>query len=1272
MEEDETKKSDEKPSNVRLRLIDDEMKQSYLDYSMSVIVGRALPDVRDGLKPVHRRILYAMNSMGLLHNKPFKKSARIVGEILGKYHPHGDSAVYDTIARMTQDFSLRYPLVDGQGNWGSVDGDSPAAMRYCVTGDTLILTDKGIMPIKEISNKVEENIRIKVLSKDRKINNAVKFFNSGEHGIIEIESEQGYKIKGSLNHPVLCLIQGKSRKPILKWKTLNNVTTSDYVLINRKGSLFSRKDTSLKPYIPKTSDKRKQFNLPKKMSSELAFLLGALVSEGSFHQGQILFGNKDKVFYATIKKYITQLFPGITLYERKMKGDCEGLSIYYRSIVAFLENIGLTNSKSESKEIPFTIMRSRKQYIAAFLKGLFEGDGSIQFKTDKRHNGKSIELCYHSKSKKLIYQLKVLLLNFGIVTTKPYTDKRNNCYKLTISGYDNLMTFKSQIGFFSAKKRWRLVRIWDVSSLRMSKTDYIPFLSDYLRAKYDKSFIKRNNFDRYPNLERTYTQLVSIITKDDKKLIDYLLKNRYFFNRIKEIKKLKKKETVYSVKVDSECHSFIANGFINHNTEARLKKIAGEMLQDIDKETVKFQPNFDNSLKEPTVLPAKFPNLLVNGSSGIAVGMATNIPPHNLIEVADAAINLIDNPDIDVDDLMKYIKGPDFPTGGIVMGTAGIKTAYTYGRGRAIVRAKTKTEDHAGRTRIIVTEIPYMVNKALMIEEIADLVRQKKIQGIADLRDESDREGMRVIIELKKDATSEVVLNQLFAHSRMQTTFGINMVSLVNNEPKTLSLKSMIQHYISHRQDIVRKRTGFDLRKASERAHLLEGLIIALNNIDQVIKIIKSSSSADHAKKALLESFTLSDKQAQAILEMRLQRLTSLEQDKIKTEHSQLLKLIEELKAILADEQKILEIIKKELVEIKETYGDARRTELIAGGDDFDIDIEDLIEEEDVVITVSHEGYIKRASVDTYRQQRRGGKGVIAATTREEDFVEHLFTANTKSYILFFTDKGQLHWLKVYKIPEASRQARGKPIINLIDISKGEKITAFIPVMDFNEGKYLIMATKKGIIKKTELKAYSNPRRGGIRAIILEGNDMLINVKMTDGTQKIMLATKNGMASRFSEKDVRPVGRTARGVIGIRLRQGDEVVGTIVAVSTNSLLTVTENGYGKRTLISEYRRINRGGIGVINIQCSDRNGKVVAIKSVTDHDEVMLISKRGIIIRTPAKDISIIGRSTQGVRLMKLSPEDKVVAAAKIIPENNNNNHTNNNNDEESGSEIGI
>ena len=683
-------------------------------------------------------------------------------------------------------------------------------------------------------------------------------------------------------------------------------------------------------------------------------------------------------------------------------------------------------------------------------------------------------------------------------------------------------------------------------------------------------------------------------------------------------------------------------------TEARLEKISAELLQDLDKDTVDMQDNFDGSLQEPVILPSKIPSLLINGSSGIAVGMATNIPPHNLKEVCRAIIMNIENPEISIQELSEVITGPDFPTGGLLCGQNGIRQAYNTGHGKVRLRARFEKEDKKGRISLIVKEIPYMVNKSTLLEDIADLVKRKVITDISELRDESDRDGMRVVITLKKDVNPDIVINLLYKHTRLETSSGVHFLALVNNVPKTLNLKSMVEHHIEHRVDIITRRTLFELKKAKARAHILEGLLVALNNIDEVIAKIKKSQDAEAAKNTLITDYDLSEEQAKAILDMKLQKLAALEQQKIKDEHKELQNFILELENILADKNKVLNMIIKELEELIEKYGDERRTELIDYTED--IDIEDLIEEEDVVVTISHSGYIKRMQLEEYKQQNRGGKGVIGAETKEEDFLDHLFIANTHSYLLTFTNKGKVYWTKVYKIPEVGRYSKGKAIINLVGIEQDEKISAVIPVRHFDDEHNLVFATKKGLVKKTNLKYYSRPRQGGIWAIKLMEEDDLIEVIKTDGTQQIMLATREGMSVRFNETDVRPVSRHSQGVRGIRLKKKDDsVVGMVVAEPEKTLLTITENGFGKRTIIADYRLINRGGSGVINIKTTDRNGRVVAIKSVTDEDELMFISVNGQVIRTSAKFVSIIGRNTQGVTLMKLNKDDKVADAAKII-----------------------
>jgi len=792
--------------------IEDEMKKSYLDYSMSMITARALPDVRDGLKPVHRRVLFGMSELGLVHNKQPKKCARVVGDVIGKYHPHGDVAVYDTLVRMAQKFSLRYCMVNGQGNFGAIDGDPPAAMRY---------------------------------------------------------------------------------------------------------------------------------------------------------------------------------------------------------------------------------------------------------------------------------------------------------------------------------------------------------------------------------------------------------------------------------------------------TECRMTRLAEEMLTDLDKDTVDFVPNYDDSMQEPSVLPAKVPFLLLNGSTGIAVGMATNMAPHNLSEVIDAVVTVIDDPEITLDKLIKIIPGPDFPTGGIIYGMGGIWQAYKTGKGKVKLRGRTEMEKgHQDREQIIITEIPYMVNKTNLLEKMADLVRHKAIEGISFIRDESDRTGMRIVVGIKKDGFADVVLNKLYKYTQLQTTFGINNLALVNMHPRLLSLKDLIQHFIDHRHTVVERRVQFELKKAQERAHVLEGLRIAIDNIDEIIELIKTSTSPDEAKSRLQEKFNLSEIQSKAILEMRLQRLTGLEREKIEEEYAALVERIEELKEILENRDKRMVIIKEELLEIKKKFKDVRRTEIVEDDGDIDIDIEDMIANEDMVITMTHEGYIKRCSVNTYRSQGRGGRGVKGMDSKEDDFVETLFIASTHSYILFFTNTGRCYWLKVYKIPEAGRYSRGRPIVNLLQLRADEEVASFMPVKEFDETHFIVAITNNGVINKQPLKAYSNVRRDGKNAINLDAGDRVIECKLTDGNNDIIIGTKNGMAERFHESAIRELGRNTRGVRGITLRKKDSVIGMVIVDESNQLLSVTENGYGKRTAVTEYRRTNRGGIGIINIKTSTRNGSVVTIKRIGDNHDVMIITKKGIIIRCDGSKISLIGRNTQGVRLINLEKGDSVIDVA--------------------------
>ena len=686
-------------------------------------------------------------------------------------------------------------------------------------------------------------------------------------------------------------------------------------------------------------------------------------------------------------------------------------------------------------------------------------------------------------------------------------------------------------------------------------------------------------------------------------------------------------------------------------TEARLSKLSLEMVRDLEKETVDFYPNFDETLMQPEVMPSRIPNLLVNGSSGIAVGMATNIPPHNLGEVIDGVVHMIDNPDCTVDDLMEFIKGPDFPTGGIILGKRGIYDAYHEGRGKIITRAKSEIEEmSAGRQRIVVTEIPYMVNKAKLIEKIAELVHEKRLEGISDIRDESDRSGMRIVIELKRDVNANVVLNYLYRHTQLQDTFGVIMLALVDGTPKVLSLKQCIKHYIDHQQDVITRRTQYDLDKALARSHILEGLLIALDNIDEVIALIKASADGATARAALMERFGLSEKQAQAILDMRLQRLTGLERDRLEAEYAELERLIAYYQDVLADERKILGIVKDEILEIKRKFADERRTEIAAL--EGEIDMLDLVQEEDMVVTMTHFGYVKRVSKSAYRAQKRGGKGVAAATTREEDYVEQMYVTNTHDLIMFFTNRGRVYQMWCYEIPEAGRAAKGTAIVNLMQLEGGEKVTAMLAVPEEKlEGHYLVMATRSGTIKRTELSEFANIRKSGLIAIVLREDDELIGVALTDGSGEILIGTRNGMAIRFPESDMRPIGRNAVGVRAIELTGDDRVVAMSVAEENTTVLAITENGYGKRTDIEEYRMQSRAGKGIKAMNLTDKTGLLAGQLMVSEDDDILIITDDGVIIRTPASSVPVLGRATQGVRMMRVNEESRIVSIERAAAE---------------------
>ena len=1230
--------------NIEKVYIEDEIKSSYLDYSMSVIVSRALPDARDGLKPVHRRILYAMDEMGMTSKSPFKKSARIVGDVLGKYHPHGDSSVYGALVRLAQDFNMRYQLIDGHGNFGSVDGDEAAAMRYCLSTCSLVSTDKGLIPIAKITkNETELNtdneIDIKVNSMNNKVNTSKVLFNSGIHEIYEVKTEAGFSVKATSNHPLLTLTINENKKPEYVWKTVENLKEGDYAVIN-------------------TSSNQLNSNIDLIEEWEAEFL-GALVSEGYISSidnqnpyYRIGFSNTDKqmakVFKTGLKKYLEKVNSSskITVNIKEV----EEIYTHSKDLYDYLVNERQFYFGSDKKEIPNVVLQSSWNIQNLFLKYLYEGDGGS---SDPEKT-----IFYVSQSIKLLQQIQIVLANKGIfsyIGTCP--DKRNEkpCYKLYIKEKYNVKRFAELIGFVSERKQnslKELIKWYKEHNTGVSMKNYVPFLTEYIRKKYKSQFLEKHNFDRYNKYEENKKKIQEIISEEDFKLMEDLCSRNYSFQKITSIE-YAGEEPVYSIKVESECHSFTANGFINHNTEARMGKITEELLEDINKDTIDYRKNFDETLDEPTVLPAKLPNLLLNGSNGIAVGMATNIPPHNFAELSKAIITTIDKPEITSEQLMKYIPGPDFPTGGIINGRKGIHDAYTTGRGKIKVRGKVEIEKtKTGREYIIITELPYQVNKARLVEKIAMLVREKKLDGIVDLRDESDREGIRVVIKLRKDVPSELMTNMLYKYTELQSTFGIIMLALVNNVPKVLNLKEIIEIYLKHRFEIVTRRTEFELRKAKNRQHILEGFLKALDNISEVIQLIRGSKSSETARASLQEKFEFSELQARAILDMKLQRLTGLEREKLEDEYSEILKNIEYYELLLSDEKEIYKVIRSEVKELKSKYKDERRTEII--DEQLEIGLEDLIKDEESIISVTHKGYMKRVPADTYKTQNRKGVGVNAAQITEDDFIESMYNARNHDTILFFTTLGRVYAKKVYEIPQAGRNARGKLIENIIKLSEGEKISSMMPVREFDENSKIMFLTDKGIISRVNLDNFKNVLSNGKKAIKIRKDDSLLFAKSYDGSEEsqAFIATYNGIATRFSADLVRTSTTYSSGVKGISLKDGDKIVSLEIVKPEDIILTVSENGYGKRIAVEEYRETSRGNIGVTNAKTDEETGNVLGSFKVDENDEVALISNVGKIIKIKASDVNIFkGRGTKGIKLMKLEKNEKIADAVKIAPE---------------------
>jgi DNA gyrase subunit A len=1210
-----------------------------------------------------------------------------VHNCIGKYHPHGDTAVYDTVVRLAQDFSLRYPLVDGQGNFGSIDGDNAAAMRYCVEKKTLTVTSEGLKRIGAIAEN--EDIDIKILSHEQKINSASKWFDCGEHPTFRVRTRRGYEITGTANHPLLVWETGKDNRPHFVWKTIDKLQKGDFLVLDRSETLWPEREVSVAEFVPKFENPRtKQHEKPETLNEDLAFLLGALVAEGSIRENCVDFVNAEGELADEFIRIFEKTFPTCKLHRWLRQPHSFGktnwwqMQIVGQEIVGLFRNLGL-NGKSDEKEIPEAILSSPQNVAAAFFRGLFEGDGSVE------KSGRSLfQVTLTSNSRELLKQTQIVLLRFGIAASL-FCDASHNriTHRLCITGVKNLQKFSEKIGFFSTVKSRALESvIAEFSGIALSKTDYIPHLANFVRtnAKTDKSWLERHNFDRLTRLPKSFLRLQTAYNPIDYSWVKNLAKTNYLFDPIVSIEDAGEQK-VYSIRVDSDCHSFVANGFINHNTEVRMQRLTNEIMADIEKETVDFQPNYDESLSEPKVLPTKLPNLLINGSEGIAVGMATKIPPHNLTEVLDATITLVKNPLVSVDELIKIVPGPDFPTGGFIYGREEIHKAYREGRGVLQLRARAAI-DRIGRANserdaIIVTEIPYQLNKAKLIERIAELVNEKKLDGIAELRDESNREGMRIVIELKRDAIPQVILNKLYKLTPLQTSFGIINLAIINGQPKVLNLKEMLEAFVDFRREVVRRRTEYELRKAKARAHILEGLNKAIDALDYIIPLIRSSRSTDEAKAWLvgnmetirevktwrgaptdktlsgflrdlektIGSLGFTEIQAQAILDLQLRRLSALERQKILDEYENLLKLIAELESILASDALVRQVIIKELEAVRKDFGDKRRTEIVDAG--IELKIEDLIADEDVAITVTKAGYIKRTPVSIYSKQGRGGKGRFGATAKNEDFIEHLFIASTHAWLMIFTSEGQVFRLKVHELPDLPPATRGKAVVNLVNLPSDKKLVAVMPVREFRDDIYLTMVTKLGVIKKTALSEYQNIRANGINAINIDEGDELLDIVLTDGKKEIFVATHDGMAVRFKESDVRPMGRVARGVRGVTLRKDDFVVSVCATSGTEKMLSISEQGFGKQTLVNNYRLTKRGGIGVINMKTTEKTGKVVAAFPVDEKSEVMIITQQAKLIRLSANDIRQTGRSAQGVRLIRTGENDLVTSASLLESE---------------------
>lgn len=1222
--------------------IQQEMQRSYIDYAMSVIVGRALPEVRDGLKPVHRRVLYAMYDSGFRPDRSHAKSARSVAETMGNYHPHGDASIYDTLVRMAQPWSLRYPLVDGQGNFGSPGNDPPAAMRYCLTADALVRLPFGqSMRIGDVVPGARPNsdnaVELKVLDRHGDPVFADRLFHSGDHQTFRVQTAEGYEVTGTSNHPLLCLVN-LAGVPTLLWKLIEEIRPDDYVVLQRTPPV--------------------ELGPANWRDAMEALLLGAFISEGFMSESRAGFNNVDRDYFNAVvaaydavvggKRYVAQrtIASGSVLNE---------LDIHDVSALKGTRLGVLCGQRSADKSVPEWLWQSPAAVKRVFLQALFEGDGSCSALPRN-----TIQVSYSTRSRQLAIDVQQMLLEFGVISRR-YRHAVGE-YKVVITNRAQAELFATQIGFGGAKQS-KLTRILgSLPPCAGMDTDHVPGLAAFIRSHcdsewVDKEWLRKHNIDRLSRWRRDGAEILSRIANPDVRAIATdLTDGRFYYAKVASVTEAGV-QPVYSLRVDSEDHAFLTNGFVSHNTEARLTPLAMEMLREIDEETVDFIPNYDGRVQEPTVLPSRFPNLLANGSGGIAVGMATNIPPHNLRELAEAVFWCLENYDADEEAtlaaVMERVKGPDFPTSGLIVGSQGISDAYKTGRGSIRMRGVVEVEeDSRGRTSLVITELPYQVNHDNFITSIAEQVRDGRLAGISNIEDQSsDRVGLRIVVEIKRDAVAKVVLNNLYKHTQLQTSFGANMLSIVDGVPRTLRLDQMIRYYVEHQLDVIVRRTTYRLRKANERAHILRGLVKALDALDEVIALIRASQTVDIARQGLIELLDIDEIQAQAILDMQLRRLAALERQRIVDDLAKIEAEIADLEDILAKPERQRGIVRDELGEIVEKHGDDRRTRIIAA--DGDVSDEDLIAREDVVVTITETGYAKRTKTDLYRSQKRGGKGVQGAGLKQDDIVRHFFVCSTHDWILFFTTQGRVYRAKAYELPEASRTARGQHVANLLAFQPEERIAQVIQIKSYEDAPYLVLATQNGLVKKSKLTDFDSNRSGGIVAVNLRDGDELVGAVLCSAEEDLLLVSANGQSIRFSATDeaLRPMGRATSGVQGMRFNADDRLLSLNVVREGTYLLVATAGGYAKRTGIEEYPVQGRGGKGVLTIMYDRRRGRLVGALIVDDESELYAITSGGGVIRTTAKQVRKAGRQTKGVRLMNLGEGATLLAIARNAEE---------------------